>query len=131
MPLIPAPSIFLFCSALLCVALGVYALRQRSDVFTRSFVGLNAASAVYALGYGIELMAADLAAMKWALRFEYLGVTSAPLLWLSLAWSYLDSRGLPRLLFALEAGVSAPREQDVTAASAASDSSEEIRMGVP
>ena len=105
MPLIPAPSIFLFCSALLCVALGVYALRQRSDVFTRSFVALNAASAVYALGYGIELMSADLAAMKWALRFEYLGVTSAPLLWLSLAWSYLDSRGLPRLLFALEAGV--------------------------
>ena len=102
---IPAASVFLFCSAVLCVVLAVYAIRQRDDAFTRSFVALNTASAIYALGYGVELASPDLAGMKLALRFEYLGITGAPLFWLSLAWSYLDSRGLPRALLVAESAI--------------------------
>ena len=98
MPLdFPAASIFLFCSAAFCAWLAAYALMQPRTAFARNFVALMLCSTAYALGYGIELAAPGLAQIKAALRLQYLGIPFITPVWVGLAWSYLDSRGLPRV----------------------------------
>ncbi|MBS1226736.1 MAG: diguanylate cyclase with sensor [Proteobacteria bacterium] len=92
-----AASIFLFCSSAFCGWLAAYALMQRRSAFSRNFVALMLFSALYALGYGLELASPDLALIKAALRLQYAGIPFLPLAWVGLAWSYLDSRGLPRV----------------------------------
>ena len=92
-----AASIFLFCSSAFCGWLAAYALMQRRNAFSLNFVALMLFSAVYALGYGLELGSPDLAVIKLALRLQYFGIPFLPLAWVGLAWSYLDSRGLPRV----------------------------------
>lgn len=92
-----AASIFLFCSAAFCAWLAAYALMQQGNAFARNFVALMLCSALYALGYGLELASPDAALIKTALRLQYVGIPFMPLVWIGLAWSYLDSRGLPRV----------------------------------
>lgn len=94
----PAVTVFLFFSAALCAALLGYATRQRRERFPRYFIGLMCISCLYAVGYGAELMAPDLETMNRMLRVQYLGIPFLSLCWVGLAWSYLDSRGLPRPL---------------------------------
>lgn len=89
-------TIFLLTSAVLCVMLAVYGCSQRRDAFTRSFFGLMLASAVYALGYGLELASGSLEQMKLMLRLQYLGIPFLSLFWLGMAWAYLHPTGLPR-----------------------------------
>lgn len=103
----PAASVFLFFSAALCAGLLAHAWCQRRDAFSRYFVGLMTVSILYALGYGAELMAPDLQHMIWALRLQYLGIPFIALAWVGMAWTYLDSRGLPRLLRTVLGGVGA------------------------
>lgn len=91
----PALSIFLFVTALLCLGLGINALRQSATVFGRHFGGLMFCGAAYALGYGLELAAPDLARMQAMLRLQYLGIPFVPYFWVGLAWSYLEPRGMP------------------------------------
>ena len=102
-----AAPIFLFFTTAFCCWLAAYGFAQPRSVFSRNFVALMLAAAVYALGYGVELASPDLAAMQAALRLQYLGIPFLPLAWIGLAWSYLDPRGLPRGywrgLFALSA----------------------------
>lgn len=92
----PAASIFLFVSAALCVALAIYGHLQRRDAFTRYFIGLMSVSAVYALGYGLEIASSSLEQMKLMLQIEYLGIPFLSITWLGMAWAYLDPNGLPR-----------------------------------
>lgn len=91
----PALSIFLFVTALLCLGLGIYALSQSATVFGRHFGGLMFCGALYALGYGLELAAPDLATMQATQRVQYLGIPFVPYFWVGLAWSYLEPRGMP------------------------------------
>ena len=92
-----AASIFLLCSAAFCGWLAAYALMQQRNAFARNFVALMLCSALYALGYGLELASPDVEMIKAALRLQYIGIPFMPLVWVGLAWSYLDSRGLPRV----------------------------------
>lgn len=96
----PVASVFLFFSAAFSAGLACYAFFQRRDAFSRYFIALMAIATVYAFGYGAELMSTDLGTMKRMLRIQYLGIPFFSLAWLGLAWSYLDSRGLPRRVFA-------------------------------
>ena len=92
-----AASIFLFCSAAFCGWLAAYALMQQRNAFARNFVALMLCSALYAFGYGLELASPDVGMIKAALRLQYIGIPFMPLVWVGLAWSYLDTRGLPRI----------------------------------
>ena len=92
----PAASIFLFFSAAICVVLALYGHLQRRDAFTRYFIGLMVASALYALSYGLEIASSNLDEMKLMLRIEYLGIPFLSITWLGMAWAYLDPNGLPR-----------------------------------
>lgn len=93
--MMPAASVFLFFSAAICVVLAVYGHYQRHDSFTRHFIGLMAASTLYALSYGLEIASANLEEMKLMLRIEYLGIPFLSIHWLGMAWAYLDPKGLP------------------------------------
>lgn len=92
----PAASIFLFVSAAICAALAVYGHFQRRDAFTRYFIGLMAASGLYALAYGAEIASTSLEQMKLMLRIEYLGIPFLSITWLGMAWAYFDPKGLPK-----------------------------------
>ncbi len=92
----PAASIFLFVSAAVCVAQAIYGHLQRRDAFTRYFIGLMAASAIYALSYGFEIASTSLEQMKLMLRLEYLGIPFLSITWLGMAWAYFDPKGLPK-----------------------------------
>lgn len=96
-----APTVFLFVSALLCVILAVYGYFKRRDAFTMYFIGLMAASAIYAFGYGLELASPDLTRMQWMLRLEYLGIPFLSLTWLGMAWAHLNPNGLRRRAIAI------------------------------
>ena len=93
---VPAASVFLFFSAALCLFLTFYAFLQRRDAFTTYFIGLMLVSCIYTLGYGAELLSANLDEMKQMLRIQYLGIPFLSVTWVGMAWGYLDSRGLPR-----------------------------------
>jgi len=92
----PAASVFLFVSAAICAALAIYGHFQRRDAFTRYFIGLMAASGLYALSYGFEIAATSLEQMKLMLRIEYLGIPFLSITWLGMAWAYFDPKGLPK-----------------------------------
>ena len=59
-----AASVFLLCTALLCLWLAAHALGQRRHAFTLNFAALMLCSALYALGYGLELASPGRAAMR-------------------------------------------------------------------
>ncbi|PAS92834.1 MAG: hypothetical protein CGU28_16060 [Candidatus Dactylopiibacterium carminicum] len=82
--LLPALSIYLFASAVLCAALVLHALRQPPTAFARHFAGLMLCSCLYALGYGLELGAADLVQARSALSLQYLALPFVPLCWVGL-----------------------------------------------
>lgn len=93
---LPALSIFLLISGAICVWLAVHAWQQPRSAFARNFVGLMLCATLYAVGYGLELAAPDLAWMQGMLRLQYLGLPFVPVFWTGMAWAYLEPRGMPR-----------------------------------
>ncbi len=93
---LPALSIFLLVSGAICIWLAVHAWQQPRSAFARNFVGLMLCATLYAVGYGLELAAPDLAWMQVMLRLQYLGLPFVPVFWVGLAWAYLEPRGMPR-----------------------------------
>ena len=93
-------------SGLICVALTFYAWSRRPRAGAVELTLLLAAMSIYAVGYAFELLSGDLAAMRFWLRIEYVGIAPLPALWLWFVLRYTDhpSWTTPRcawLLFAI------------------------------
>jgi len=101
------PSIWLDLSTALCLLLAIASVRRKRSDFSRYFALATVASAVYSFGYALELGARDYAAMRLALRIEYLSIPFLSSLWLLMAYAYVHQRPLGKplllLLFALPA----------------------------
>lgn len=91
-----ALSVFLFITATLTSGLGIYALQKQTSSFARYYTGLMFCSAIYSLGYGLELIARNSVQVWSMLRIQYLGIPFIPFFWIGLAWSHLDPHGMPR-----------------------------------
>lgn len=93
----PFAAILLLVTAGLCLCLGLAVVRTHREVLARQFSWFMLTVALYAAGYAWELSSADLASMKAALRFEYLGAPFATIFWLEMAYGYSWQRQLPPL----------------------------------
>ena len=75
----------LVATAIVCVVVGVAALRGRSARGAVAFFGLVAGVAIYAAGYACELGSPTVpVAMMWV-RVQYIGFTLIPLFWWTFA----------------------------------------------
>ncbi len=69
-----------FATFFLLAGLAFYGLRYIAIHGARAFAALSAAMAVYAGGYGFELLSADVEAMMTWIRIEYIGCSFLPVL---------------------------------------------------
>ncbi|MDD3927588.1 MAG: histidine kinase N-terminal 7TM domain-containing protein [bacterium] len=82
-------SLPLFCSAILMIGLAVFArCKRQTRPETTTFAGLMLASAVYMIGYGLEIMAKNMALKIHLAHLEYLGIVSIPGFWLMMILRY-------------------------------------------
>jgi diguanylate cyclase (GGDEF)-like protein/PAS domain S-box-containing protein len=94
----------LVCGAM-TIAIAYYAWRHRTSFGARPFALFMFALSVYIIGYSMELASADLAAMLFWSKVEYIGVLAFPALYLVFALEYTDQEKKPsrRLIFLLAA----------------------------
>ena len=96
------PIIILFVVASLMIFFSAFAAAHRRVLGAAEFGYLMAASAVYALGYGLELCQNDLRAMISVIRFEYIGIATLPAFWLLFALRFSgNARPKPGFVAAL------------------------------
>jgi diguanylate cyclase (GGDEF)-like protein len=84
----------LLAGAVLSVADAVYAFRFRRNPVAMAFIGLSACSALYALGYGLELASGTLDGMLLWNKVQYLGISYIPVFWLLFAVRFSGSQGV-------------------------------------
>ena len=77
-------------SGLICAALAIYVWGRRPRRGAAEMTLLLAAMSIYAVGYALELLSNDLAAMRFWLRVEYVGIAPLPALWLRFVFQYTD-----------------------------------------
>ena len=77
-----------------------YAAAQRRVRAAPQFAGLMGASAVYALGYSLELSKTTVEDMLAVIRFEYLGIAAVPAFWLLFALAFSTRRRPTPILIA-------------------------------
>jgi diguanylate cyclase (GGDEF)-like protein len=82
------PEIILFTVAGLMLFFAAYAVAHRRIRAAAEFGRLMIAAAIYALGYGLELAQGEIGPMMSAIRFEYLGIATAPAFWLMFALKF-------------------------------------------
>lgn len=75
-------------TALVSGTLGLLVWRRRTDIGGVFVVLLMLAVTVWALTYGFELASTTLAAMRFWVRLEYLGISTGPVFWLLFAIRY-------------------------------------------
>ncbi|HAE22071.1 MAG TPA: hypothetical protein DCG47_07085 [Spirochaetaceae bacterium] len=91
-------------SAMLASYLAAYAQERRKLPGAREFMLICAGNTLYALGYIVELLSADLALRFWAIRMEYIGLAFMPSLFLLFALRLFRNRSArPLELYALMA----------------------------
>ena len=81
-------SLALFILAFVEIILIVYAWQRRSATGAVAYVLLMSASAIYTMGYALELSSFTLSAMLLWVKIEYLGVSTATAFWLILVIQY-------------------------------------------
>lgn len=96
----------LFCSGTLSLFLAGYTLNRRRSALTHLFVIFAGAVAVYAYGYGLELLSHSIGEILFWSKVQYLGVSYIPGLMLAIAACYtgkqvLFSRWKLALVFAV------------------------------
>lgn len=81
---------YAFVTALLAVMVAFYTWprRQTAGAIPLTFIAL--AIAVWVFGYGMEILATDLASKIWWGKVQYIGIALAPYLWLWLSLSYTN-----------------------------------------
>lgn len=87
----------LLASAVISGAVALYVWLRRRTSGGTLFALTMAAVTIWSFGYGLELASTELAAMRRWVVFEYVGITTAPVLWLlfSLRFSGLGDRLAP------------------------------------
>ena len=80
--------IFAFVVSSKCFALALYAWRNRSVPAASIFVPFSLLLALWAAGYGMELLSADLARKLWWAKVEYFGIATLPVVWFALMLKY-------------------------------------------
>jgi hypothetical protein len=70
---------------LVSISLAVLFLRHRMGAWTFSLAGIAAAMGTWALGYLLELLVPTLEQKQFWVNIQYLGTTTAPVLWLIFA----------------------------------------------
>lgn len=83
-------SIVLALAAAFSFFLAGYAFSRERFRGAGEFAGMMSASALYALGYALEITRVDLTGMLWALRVEYVGVAFICYFWLLFALRFTD-----------------------------------------
>lgn len=81
-------SFILFFSALTNLILTYFGIRFRKSKGSLSFALFTLCLSFYTFGYGVELTCTSLEAMKFWIRFEYVGIVFIPVFWLLVALQY-------------------------------------------
>lgn len=87
-------ALFFFAVALPYAWLGLNAWRKRPAVAVASFAWAMLAMSVWSFGYGLEILAPNLFLKLLAIKFEYLGMVSIPVLLLSFSLEFIGKRHL-------------------------------------
>jgi diguanylate cyclase (GGDEF)-like protein len=93
--------IVLACSATLSVYLSAYARFRKRIPGAKEFGVLALGCAFYTAGYAIEISRFDLQGMLWAIRIEYLGLASMPIVFLFFTLRLLRDRAAEGRMVAL------------------------------
>lgn len=80
--------ITLILSAIVTLSLAVYASKKLSSVGSTTYMLLMISVSIYTLGYALELLNHSVSGVFFALKIEYLGIVSIPVLWVILALKY-------------------------------------------
>jgi len=74
--------------SLVCTAIGLYTWRRRDRAGLMWLAIMMWAVAIWTFSYGMELASADLSAITWWLRIEYVGIVAIPVTWLCFVSEY-------------------------------------------
>ncbi len=86
-------SLIMIFSAMFSLFLALFAYKNRKTPAMLSLSLLLVAATVWALGYGLELAAANLQSMKIFTAFAYLGIATIPVFWLIFVARYTGNDG--------------------------------------
>ncbi len=97
--------IFAFVVSSKCLALALYAWRNRDVPAASIFVPFSLLLALWAAGYGMELLGEGVTAKLWWARLQYIGIAPIPVVWFALMLQYAHRTSWlkKRLLAALAA----------------------------
>ncbi|PJF39598.1 MAG: PAS domain-containing protein [Chloroflexi bacterium] len=76
-------------STAVSLGLALLAWQRRKTVGTLTFVAMALSAGIWSLGYTLELGSPTLAEKIWWVRFEYIGIVSAPLAWFLFALYFI------------------------------------------
>jgi diguanylate cyclase (GGDEF)-like protein len=88
LPEFTAPVVALFFVAFVMLFFSAYAIAQRRVRAAPEFSRLMIASAIYALGYGLELMQSTAQSMLTVVRIAYPAIVASPVFWLFFALAF-------------------------------------------
>ena len=98
--------IFAFIISSKCLVLSLYAWRHKEVPVAPTFMTFSLLLALWAAGYGVELLSGDITAKVWWAKVEYISIASLPVMWFVLILKYAQrSRWLNARVFALLAVV--------------------------
>ena len=80
--------IFSFVVSSKCLALALYAWRNRSVPAASIFVPFSLLLALWSAGYGMELLSEGVGAKLWWARLQYVGIAPIPVIWFALMLQY-------------------------------------------
>ena len=80
--------IFAFIVSSKCLALALYAYRNRSVPAASIFVPFSLLLALWSAGYGMELLSEGITAKLWWARVQYVGIAPIPVVWFALMLQY-------------------------------------------
>jgi diguanylate cyclase (GGDEF)-like protein len=81
-------SILLILNSVLYILLGMYSIKRNKSVGTKTFMWLMIAMSVYSLGYSFQILSRSLSQILTIVKFEYLGLSFIPTLWIILSLQY-------------------------------------------
>lgn len=81
-------SVLLIVNSILCIHLAFYSVKKNKSKGAITFMWLMIAMAVYSLGYAFEILFNSLPEILISIKFEYIGLSLIPTLWIILSLQY-------------------------------------------
>ena len=98
--------IFAFIISSKCLVLALYAWRHKEVPVAPTFIPFSLLLALWAAGYGVELLSSGVSTKLWWAKVEYLSIASLPVVWFVLIMRYArQTRRLNARVFSLLAVV--------------------------